>query len=193
VRATIGVFRFVPLLACVAAAPARADFERPQPGEIVVRDRPGTGRRWQEARTLVNAPADAVRRWLTEFDQWPVRFHDVEGARVLSRTGDRSRVWLRSRIIGAELQVEITVEPTGTFYQAQEAGVSAAGRIWVTPAGDGRTDVIMQSTVHVGGVKGLFAQKGVIRERQRRKLVADLSDLHRLAAALHGAAPRATR
>jgi len=169
---------------------AHASFDEPMPGEVIVRDVPGTGRHWQEARSIVDAPPETVHRWLTEFEYWPGRFHDVIETRVLERNGDRARIYMRSGIMGRGMVLSVRISPTGIFYEGNDGDVRAFGRIFLTPAGDGRTDVIMQSSANVSGLLGALAPKSVIRERAREKLSADLGDLNRLARAHRGSARR---
>jgi hypothetical protein len=174
------------LLVC---SPALASFERPLIGEIAVRDVPGTRGTWQEARVLVEAPPDQVLAWLTEFEHWPRRFRDVSGVRVVSRSGDTASVWMRSRIVGTSLVVDIHVTPSAIFYRGEDHNITTSGRIFLTAAGPGRTDVISQTTVHGGGLKGAFAPREFIRSRERAKLVSDLGDLVRLSRVYHAEAP----
>jgi hypothetical protein len=171
------------LLIALVASAAWASFDAPEPGEVAVRDLPGTQRRWQEARTIVEAPPEVVRRWLTEYEFFTGRFHDVQQVEVLERNGNRVRMFLRSRIIGRPMIVDSEQVPEGIFYTAHDGGIGAAGRIFLTPVEGGRTDVIMQTTGHVGGVLGAFVPNGTMRSRERAKLTADLVDLNRLARA----------
>ncbi len=163
------------------AAIARADFVHPTPGEIAVRDVPGTDRAWQEARAVIEAPQPAVYRWLTDFPSWPSLFHDVVSVEVLSAQSDAARVRMRSRIIGRAITVDVRLAPGLISYSGAEGSIRSAGRIFVTALGGGRTDVVMQSTAHVGGWLGVFATDEMVRTRQRAKLAADLADLQRLA------------
>jgi hypothetical protein len=172
-------------LLVMAPALANASFDAPMPGEIALRDMPGTDSKWQEARSIVDAPPDAVRRWLTEFEYWPARFHDVVATRVLARQAGRVRIWMRSAIIGRGIVLSVRVTPAGIFYEGRDGDVTALGRIFITATSDGRTDVRMQSAAHLGGLLGVLAPKSLIRDRSREKLAADLGDLHRLAHAHH--------
>src|SRR5204862_794816 len=126
----------------------------PAPGEIALRDVPGTDQKWQEARALVDAPYPEVFRWLTDFSSWPARFHDVVSVEVLASRPDAARVRMRSRIIGRTITVDVRVAPGVISYRGADGNITSAGRIFVTPAEGGRTDVIMQSTAHVGGWLG---------------------------------------
>src|SRR5687767_10180731 len=92
-------------LALFAPRSAPATFERPQTGEIALRDMPNTRGSWQEARAIVDAPPARVRAWLIEFERWPERFRDVIAARVVGRNGDFWSVWMRSKIVGVPLVV----------------------------------------------------------------------------------------
>ena len=171
------------MLVLSIAPTARANFERPRPGEVAVRDVPGYDDHWLEARALVDAPPETVRRWLTDFEFWPARFHDVEATRVLERDRGHAVFRLRSHIMGREMVLHATLGPDCLSYEAHDGSVDGLGRIFVTATGDGRTDVIMQSMAHVGGLLGRLAPHELVRSRQRQKLTADLTDLHRLARA----------
>lgn len=174
---------FVPTILCaVFLCPAAlADFAHPGPSEVAVRDMPDTDGQWQEARAIIDAPPEAVRRWLGELEYWPARFRDVQAIRVLSRNGRSTRVAMRSRILGREMVLEVWRTPRGFFYKSHDHHVQALGRTYVTATPDGRTDVIMQATADVSGLVGILAPGSMIRDREREKLTADLNDLHRLA------------
>jgi hypothetical protein len=178
---TVLLMLVAPACLCLPPSTARADFERPRPGEIALRDMPGSGRRWQEARTIVPAPPEAVRRWLTQFEYWPGRFRDVTMVRVLRRHGNATRLSMRSKIMERELVLDATTDERGVFYQANDGDVHAVGRIFITATGDGKTDVIMQSSARVTGVLGVIAPASLVRQRERAKLSSDLQDLGRLA------------
>lgn len=55
------------------------------------------------------------------------------------------------------------------------------GKLWLTDAGHGRTDVTIQNWAHVGGLLGHLVSRGTIRDRQRNKLRTDLTDLQKAA------------
>lgn len=152
----------------LVGAGARADFQRPQAGEVAVRDMPGSGRTWQEARSIISAPPDTVRRWLTEYEFWPGRFRDVTAMRVLDRRGPKTRFVMRSRIMERELLLDAHTDERGVYYQADDGDVQAVGRIFITPTGDGRTDVIMQTHARVGGLLGMVAPSSLVRSASAR-------------------------
>src|SRR5690348_6102557 len=91
--------RLLPIFLLLIPRAAQADFDHPKPGEVAARATPGTDGNWQEAHIVVDPPADAVRRWMTEFEYWPYRFRDMKSVRILSRNGDRARVWVKSEIM----------------------------------------------------------------------------------------------
>ena len=172
------------LILAMMPAVATADFAQPQPGEVAVQAVPGSDNRWQEARGVVDAPAEAVRRWLTEYEFWPARFRDVKATRVLARQGGVARVWVKSGIMH-ELVLDIREVPDGLAYTANQGDVHAAAHIRVVPTADGRTDVTIQTTANLSGFLGKLVPGGMLRSREREKLISDLSDLHRLAAGRH--------
>ena len=133
---------------------------------------------------VVDAPAEAVRRWLTEYEFWPARFRDVKATRVLARQGGVARVWVKSGIMH-ELVLDIREVPDGLAYTANQGDVHAAAHIRVVPTADGRTDVTIQTTANLSGFLGKLVPGGMLRSREREKLISDLSDLHRLAAGRH--------
>ncbi len=169
---------------------APASFEHPAPGEVALRDVPNTGRKWQEGRAVIDAPLPMVRNWLFDAAHWPGRFHDAASVEVLSRSADEIRVRMRSRLAGRDLLLDIRLTPTAIESTGEGRNVDVAGRIFLTPAGPGRTDVIMQTSAHVRGLAGVFAPERTIRDRSRRKLLSDLSDLERLALAVRSYSER---
>lgn len=177
-----------PLVATLAPV-ASADFAQPRPGEVTVQSVPGSDNQWQEARGIVDAPPEAVRRWLTEYEYWPARFRDVKATRVQARGPDRARVWVKSDIM-RELTLEIRESPGGIAYTAEQGDVHAAGVIHIRPTPDGRTDVTFQTTASLSGFLGHLIPKGMLRSRQREKIASDLGDLHRLAAGRQSSARR---
>ena len=180
--------RLIPALVLLLPSFASADFAKPTPGEVAVRDVPGSNKHWQEARAIVDAPPETVKHWIGDIEYWPARFRDVKETRVLSRNGNKMRVVVKSSIMH-ELTLDVEVKEDGVFYSANDPHVKAWGRIFITPTADGRTDVIMQTAANVTGFIGMLAPKSIIRDRERDKLVSDLSDLTRLARS-HRAARR---
>jgi len=87
---------------------------------------------------------------------------------------------MRSRLIGRTIVVDVRMWPQLIEYRSDGGSIESAGRIYLTDAGGGRTDVIMQSTARLGGWLRVVATDGMVRDRQREKLIADLRDLHRL-------------
>ena len=180
--------RLIPALVFLLPSLATADFPHPTPGEVAVRDVPGSNRHWQEARSIVDAPPETVKHWIADVEYWPARFHDVKETRVISRTGNKMRVFVKSSIMH-DLTLDVEVKDDGVFYSANDPHVKAWGRIFITPTADGRTDVIMQTAANVTGFIGMLAPKGIIRDRERDKLTSDLTDLNHLARS-HRAARR---
>ena len=80
-----------------------------------------------------------------------------------------------------ELVLDAHTDANGIYYEAKDDNVHATGRIFITPTGDGRTDVIMQTSANISGILGAIAPSSMVRERERAKLVSDLRDLNRLA------------
>src|SRR4051794_27889427 len=91
--------RAVAFAVLATASLARADFPNPATGEVAVRDVPGTNRHWQEAHTIIDAPPEAVKRWINEFEYWPGRFRDVRDVRVIERSASAAKVWVDSKIM----------------------------------------------------------------------------------------------
>lgn len=178
---TIGPFTGGPL----TGGPAHA--------EVMLRDVPETGGLWQEARALVDAPAASVRTWLSDFEDWPLVFGDVTSIAVLGREGPVTVVKLVSRSFDRTLVLRFRPTSYGLSYTGGDEGdVRTEGKIFITSAGEARTDVVMQNVAHVGGILGALAPRSRIRERQRAKLRTDLTDLQRVAReqALRGALAR---
>jgi len=122
-----------------------------------------------------------VRGWLVDFDHWPQRFPDVTSAKVLARAGgDRAKLRFRSKTIGRELTIDLRWTAREITYRGAGKNVDVQGKIAMRPVGDGRTEVVMQSTADVHGLTGAFASKGMKRERAFKKLRADLGALERL-------------
>jgi hypothetical protein len=148
-----------------------------------VRDVPNTGGSWQEARGLVDAPPAAVHAWIRDFGRWPEYFGDVKTAIVLGREegGGATLVRLRSRIFNTWLTIKIVRAPFGYSYHGRAGSITTDGQVWITDAGNGRTDVVIQNVAHVSGLLGALAPRAKIRDRQRMKLRTDLTDLQRRA------------
>jgi hypothetical protein len=159
---------------------ARADFSHPAPGEVAIRDAPNTDGSWQEARAIVYAPVGRVRAWLIDFPAWPSRFRDVASTEVIFQRDDAARVRLLSRIIGRAITVDISIRGDAITWYGREGPFESAGRIYISAAGNDRTDVVMQTCARVGGLFGVFAPKNAIKQRERQKLESDLADLVRL-------------
>jgi hypothetical protein len=176
----VRLFLLTALLVCSSA---RATFDQPAPGEISVRDLPGcSDRSWQEARAIIDAPAERVHRWLTDFENWPLLYPDVQAVEVIGRSGDETILRVHYRSYGNRVfTIHARITADGIYSSSHDHDIVASNRIFVTPVGAGRTDVIMQSSARVTGLLGAFVGRSMVRERQREKLVSDLRSLARLA------------
>ena len=181
-RRQVGSVALLALVLASAPGIAGASFESPGPGEVVVRDAPGTHREWQEGRTIVDAPAAVVRDWLLDASRWTERFRDDVAVTVLERQSGFERVRLRSRIAGRELVVDVRPTERGIWSTGHDHGLSTETYLYITPLGRGRTDVVMQTYARLHGLTGVLAPANTVRDRMRRKLFWDLTDLQRLAA-----------
>jgi carbon monoxide dehydrogenase subunit G len=149
---------------------------------ITLQDLPGSNGRWQEGIAIVNAPANQVESWLSDYAHWTQLFPDTEWSEVVGRTGDgRTKVRFRSRAVGREMTVAIRATPGLISYNGGGHNVNVQGKIFIQDLGDGRSRVLMQSTAEVHGALGAFASKGMKRDRARRKIRADLEALQKLA------------
>ena len=170
-------------LAFVVVLPAaRAD-------SVAVRDVPNTSGAWQEARGIIDAPPSVVRSWLLDYARWPSVFDDVKSVRILSREGEATRIRFESKSLSRTMTIRIRPTEAGLVFEGKEGNISFEGKMFLTPASGGRTDVTIQNVARIGGFLGMLAPHGVIKDRQRQKLRADLGDLQKLAKRVYVARP----
>lgn len=148
---------------------------------VYLRELPNSEGTWQEARGLVNAPPERVRAWLTDFRGWPHTFGDVQSMEILRQDGNFAVLRFRSRIFERRLVLHVEARPNGIRFFSRDGSVYTEGKVWLSDAGSGCTDVIIQNAAHVGGFIGAFVPQRVIRDRQRAKLRADLTSLQQMA------------
>src|SRR5258706_9188215 len=112
----------------------------PPPGEIALRDLPGTNGEWQVGEAVIPAPREDVHRWLVDYAAWPQRFPDIEWSQILGddKSG-RHVVRFRSRIADATLVVHEAVRPDLLVFWGTMPYVYAQGRIYLIDLGNGTT------------------------------------------------------
>jgi hypothetical protein len=165
-----------------AAGPALA-LQQP-PGPIQLQDIPGTDREWQEASAVVDAPAREVQHWLTAYEEWRQLFPDIEWVQRLGIDKDgRDVVRFRSRYAGRTITMHQSISPQLLVYEGWGPNVHTQGRVYVIDLGSARTRVIMQTTAEVHGLAGIFATKGLKRNRAFQALRGHLTALLDAAAA----------
>jgi hypothetical protein len=159
----------------LAAGPALASQP---PSPIELQDLPGTNREWQQASTVVNAPAPVVKHWLTAYEQWRQLFPDIEWVQRLGVDEiGRDVVRFRSRYAGRTITMHQAVTPRLLIYEGWGPNVHTQGRVYVIDMGRDRTRVIMQTTAEVHGLAGVFATKGLKRNRAFQALRGHLTAL----------------
>jgi hypothetical protein len=165
------------ICALVASVPATAQ----ELNRVAIGDLPGTNGAWQRGEVVVAAPAAEVQRWLSDTSAWPNRFPDVEWSRQLGTTADGRRiVRFRSRTIGRPITVRIREQPGLLSYEGEGKDVTTRGKNYVERVDDRRTRVVLQTTSDVHGALGAFVSNDSKRDRERRKLAADLDALVKL-------------
>ena len=172
------------LLASLVAAGVALVAAAAPPTNVPVRlgDVPGTNGQWQQASTVVAAPLDEVRGWLTDYDAWPKIFPDVQWATVLQHDGNLYTVRFRSKIIGRDMTLRLQITPRVLVYTGSGKDVTSQGKITLKPIDRNHTEVLMQSSAEVHGLAGAFASQGMKRKRSFKKMQSDLTTLHSLAA-----------
>jgi hypothetical protein len=155
-----------------------------QSSPIELTDIPGTDREWQQGSAIVNAPASRVRHWLTAYEEWRPLFPDIEWVQRLGfdRQG-RDVVRFRSRYAGRTITMHQSISPQLLVYEGWGPNVHTQGRVYVIDLGHDRTRVIMQTTAEVHGLAGVFATKGLKRNRAFQALHGHLAALLDAAAA----------
>ena len=149
-----------------------------QSSPIEIHDLAGTNHEWQEGTVVVNAPIAEVRRWLTDYENWPRIFPDVQWARRLGvdRQG-RDVYGFRSRYAGRTLTMHQHNTPTLMIYEGRGPNVHTQGRTYLIALGPDRTRVIMQTSSEVHGMAGVFASHKLKREHAFRALRGHLEAL----------------
>jgi hypothetical protein len=179
VKTTRALARLFALLALVAVPAAAL-----QPSPIELSDLPGTDREWQQASAIVNAPAPQVVHWLTAYEEWRRLFPDIEWVQRLGTDPDgRDVVRFRSRYAGRTITMHQSVSPQLLIYEGWGPHVHTQGRVYVIALGPKRTRVIMQTSAEVHGLAGVFATKGLKRNRAFQALHGHLAALLDAAAA----------
>jgi hypothetical protein len=160
------------------AGPALA-IQPSQPAPpIELTDIPGTDREWQQASAVVNAPAKLVSHWLTAYEQWRQLYPDIEWVQRLGVDAEgRDVVRFRSRYAGRTITMHQSVTPKLLVYEGWGPNVHTQGRVYVIDMGRERTRVIMQTTAEVHGLAGVFATKGLKRNRAFQALRGHLAAL----------------
>jgi hypothetical protein len=152
------------------------------PANIQLRDLPGTNGDWQEGEAIIPAPREQVRRWLTDYRNWPKRFPDIGWSMVLpDDAGGRHVVRFSSRIVDAIITVHEDVHPDLLVFWGTAPYTRTQGRIHLIDRGDGTTRVLMQSSADVRGFWKIFATKGLKRDRAYRVTRSHLQALYDLA------------
>jgi carbon monoxide dehydrogenase subunit G len=170
------------LLAFVVAGVALVAVAAPATGPVQLGDVPGTNGQWQQGSSVIAAPLDEVRGWLTDFNAWPKLFPDVQSASVLQHDGNAYTVRFRSNIVGRDMTLRLAVAPRVVVYTGSGKNVTSQGKVTLKPIDRNHTEVLMQSSAEVHGFAGAFASKGMKRKRAFKKISSDLTTLHSLAA-----------
>ena len=177
--------RHVRTLACLLGVLAIAGPSLAlQSAPIQMRDIPGTDQEWQEGQAVINAPASTVLRWLTAYEDWRAIFPDIEWAQRLGV--DRQRrdvVKFRSKYAGRTIELHQAVTPSLLVYEGWGPNVHTQGRVYVIDLGGNRTRVVMQTSAEVHGLAGVFATKGLKRNRAFQAIRGHLAALLAAAAA----------
>jgi hypothetical protein len=149
---------------------------------VSVGDLPGTNGSWQVGEVTVAAPPDEVQRWFSEATQWAPRFSDDAWSRDLGHAPDGTHVAeFYSRVLGRALTVRLREQPGLIAYDGSGKGITTQGKIYIMPAGPGRTRVVMQTSGQLHGALGAVVSERMKRKRALNKLEADLNAVVRLA------------
>jgi hypothetical protein len=155
-----------------------------QSSPIELVDIPGTDREWQQGTAIVDAPAPLVRHWLTAYEEWRQLYPDIEWVQRLGRDQQgRDVVRFRSRYAGRTITMHQSVSPKLLVYEGWGPNVHSQGRVYIIDLGHERTRVIMQTSAEVHGLAGVFATKGLKRNRAFQALRGHLAALLDAAAA----------
>ncbi len=166
-------FIIVACLVCVRAATAKP----PAPGYGLA-DLANSHGDWQQGSAVVDASRDQVRQWLTDYRDWPRHFPDIEWSEVLpDDSAGRHVVRFRSKIADRMIVVHEAIEPGLLVFEGFSPNIHTQGRIHLIPLGDGSTRVVMQSTTEVHGFIGIFATRGLKRDRAFKVTRAHLDAL----------------
>jgi hypothetical protein len=176
------------LYGLAAAGAARADAgdgsaaSPAPPPPIRIDDVAGARGQWHQGSTIVAAPIEEVRAWLLDFAGWPRRFPDVVATRVLKHTTPNVWIlWYHSRILARDVTIRVHATPDEvTYHGAPGERGAPAGKILIKALDGHHTEVTMKTRSL--GRRAVTAAARTQKERTRRKLEADLTALHVLAA-----------
>jgi hypothetical protein len=169
-------------VAAAADARAAAADAPPSPPPIRIEDVAGARGQWHQGSTVVQAPIEEVRAWLLDFAGWPRRFPDIVATRVLKHTTPNVWIlWYHSRILARDVTIRVHASPDEVTYRGAPGEKGApAGKILIKALDKQRTLVTMKT--RAARQPPVTAAAKTRQERARRKLQADLTALHVLAA-----------
>lgn len=148
---------------------------------IQMGDLAGSRGKWQEAKSVIDAPVADVREWMGDVAHWPERFSDVTTVRILAKQGNATTLRFHSKIIGRDLTITTRSAGDTITYDGFGKDVTTQGKIFMRPIDDRHTEVILQSSSEVHGALGAFASKGMKRKRAFAKMSSDLKSLEAMA------------